>query len=139
MTREEAMKAVKKHGGQRAAARALGICRTTIARALRRSERVSDDARRDESSSGKKTLTIEEALRPLDVLQQVVEVVRAIPAGQVMTDEQLRRECEIGSARWRRVRGSARLAGHHCTLPTGTMWGSKGTIKTLQERYKEML
>jgi len=90
--------------------------------------------------AGVKTLSIEDVVAPHDKVGEALSKIKSIPAGQLMDDETLRKEVSISNDRWRRARGSTRLAGLWYILPDKSyVWGQKSTIASLDARLKEVL
>ena len=91
-------------------------------------------------SSMANTVSVNDLLKKHDMIGTAERIVRAIPSGQVMPDETLRKELNLGSERWRRAKGSNRLKGYWTALPDKTIvWGSTKTIESLEEQIKEIL
>ena len=85
-------------------------------------------------------MSIGEVLAKHDVIGQAEEIVKDIPAGQLMTDIALRQRLGLGSDRWKRARGSLRLNDYWTTLPDKSiMWGSKKTTESVAAQIKEIL
>lgn len=84
-------------------------------------------------------LTVDSVLSQFDTVGRLLRLVCAIPSGSLRPDESLRSELSLGSDRWRRVSGSARLAGHWASLPDKSrVWGSKATIASVVAKLKEL-
>ena len=71
--------------------------------------------------------------------EAVLAVVKKIPAGQVMNDNDVRVAVGISDQRWRKVRGSLRLNSCWMKLPgNAIVWGRESTIKNVTERIREL-
>lgn len=138
LTCDEAKALVEKHGGNKtAAAASVGVSPGSLGRALD-GKTVAKSAAAPGASG--RTISIDDALKSLDKVGEVLAVVTRLPAGQLKQDDDLRVELGMGSDRWRRVRGSARLAGYWHQMPSKELlWGNKRTIEMLAERAKELM
>ena len=86
-----------------------------------------------------KYAALDDVVSKYDAVGDALLKVGAVPERQLISDDDLRRELGLGYDRWRRVRGSARLAGHWHQMPDKSLlWGRKATITTLAERLKEL-
>jgi hypothetical protein len=137
MDKATAEAAVQKYGSQTKAAAGLGCSRKVIRKAL---GWATAKAQAPASALSRKTVAIAAVLEAHDKVADTLKAIRDIPAGEVMVDDDLRREVGAGADRWRRIRGSARLAGLWFALPgNSTVWGQRSTIAALAERMKEIL
>jgi hypothetical protein len=138
---EAALKAA--NGNATAAAKALGVARSTLHGRMRvlgvRAVQVVRKAGPMDEASASSLLTVDAVVAPHDSVARALDAVRAIPAGRLLPDDALRREVGVGNDRWRSVRGSARLAGFWYALPDRALvWGQKATIAALAAKMKEV-
>lgn len=92
------------------------------------------------SVSGMKTLTMDALVQQHDKVGEVLSIIKGLDSGQFVDDDDVRQEVGLGAERWRRVRGSTRLAGYWYQTPSRqTVWGSKQSIAALAERMKELM
>jgi hypothetical protein len=158
-TQQEAKELLKKHGTVAAAARAAGLPRMTFVGRLkgsvpkntlgRRDSRVaavSAKEARDDSIARKTAVTIsgtvslDSVLGGFDVVGQLIAIVKALPAGTVKKDEDLRMDLQVGDEKWRRVRKSERVSGYVYRLPDGAwVWGNKATIASIPGKLREWM
>lgn len=147
-TKEEIEEGIKEYGSLNALSRYSGVPYSTLYDRFKNGTKAREfvgggytgktDNNKDKSDLN--VLSMEDILKPHDVVGRVMDVLASIPNGKFMQDEVLRKEVGVGNSRWRFVRGSARLAGYWYQCPDKSLvWsGDKTVIQRLAERMKEL-
>ncbi|HAR46329.1 MAG TPA: hypothetical protein DCS05_09225, partial [Nitrospiraceae bacterium] len=112
MTKAEAASLLKQHGGNKAAAaRAAHMPVSTFGDRLRgrepgraRGEIAVDAKLTNGTVTGVRTISLNDAIAPHDKAGQTLRIVQSLGSGELMEDESLRKEINVGQTRWRSVR-----------------------------------
>jgi len=103
--------------------------------ALRDGASVVSESHKSKASG---SVTMESLVAKFDQVGEVLAKIKVL-GNDFKYDEDMRKEVGIGDARWRRVRGSTRLAGMWYKMPDGALvWGQPARIKSLVARIKEL-
>ena len=136
MTQAEAKALVAKHGGQRAAAKAAGMARTTFRRLCD-----GQAATRGAAAGGKQaTHTLAEFRREHDQAWKIRDGLRRLFGGQTyMTDAEFREAVSGNPARWRAAADQSEFAQHRYRVGGELLWASKETIREMRKIKGEVI
>jgi len=142
-TVEEIESGIKQHGSLKQLSNAVGIPYTTLWDRYHKNRthesKELESVMKDIDVST--LLNMDDVIKPHDSVGRVVEFLKKIPKGKFISDDALRKEVNLSREKWRRVRGSVRLAGYWYQCPDRTViWsGDKNAISVLAERMKELV
>lgn len=131
--------AVKEHGGQRPAARALGVSQKTVWKAVRQKGK-SIGPIRPISTKPAGRITVASVVAKLDDGRRVREYLNAMPSGEIELGEQVQHALHISEIKWRVLMRETWADEYRCVVPRaigfpgGTYFGSKRTIRDLKDK-----
>jgi len=142
-TDQQAIEAVKKHGGVTKAAKAMGVPYATFQERHKRAMRCSGASTAPSTGTGKPsditTVKLSDILRKHDPVQVFLQHLGSIPKGEYLPDLEMLRLCDLSKAAWSRLKRNPNTRAYNITLPDRTVvWGSAQDIALLRQKLMEV-
>ncbi len=132
MDRQAAVDAVRKTGGNvAAAARALGVAKSTVQRAVARQDGAAPAKAAKPGVAGR---TLADFRREHDQTWKIRDgLKRLFGGGVIMTDAEFREAVNGNPARWRAAADQTEFKEHRYRVSGEVLWASKETIREMRK------